>query len=224
MGTRISFKRPDGKTVEGYLAPSPTANAPGVVMIQEWWGLSEQITGLADRLAANGYDVLAPDLYSGTVVPYHDTESANREMTSLNFLDATDQTVRGAAQYLLKTSKKVGITGFCMGGAMSVIAAARVPEFACAVPFYGIPPEAAAGPADVKIPLQGHFANKDDWCTPAAVDAFEAGLKKAGKIYEIYRYDADHAFVNEQRAAVHDRKAAEEAWGRALAFFKKHLG
>lgn len=224
MGTRISFKRPDGKTVEGYLAPSPTANAPGVVMIQEWWGLSEQITGLADRLAANGYDVLAPDLYAGTVVPYHDTELANREMTSLNFLDATDQTVRGAAQYLLQTSKKVAITGFCMGGAMSVIAAARVPEFACAVPFYGIPPEAAAGPADVKIPLQGHFANKDDWCTPAAVDAFEAGLKKAGKTCEIYRYDADHAFVNEQRAAVHDRKAAELAWGRALAFLKKHLG
>jgi carboxymethylenebutenolidase len=91
------------------------------------------------------------------------------------------------------------------------------------VVFYGIPPEQAAKPADVKIPLQAHFANKDDWCTPALVDGFEKAMKAAGKSLELFRYDAEHAFVNEQRQSVHDRQAAELAWGRATAFFRKHL-
>ena len=79
-------------------------------------------------------------------------------------------------------------------------------------------------PADVKVPLQRHFANRDDWVSPAAVDAFEAGLKADGKSFEFFRYDADHAFANEQRVAVHDRHATELAWGRAAAFLHKHLG
>uniref|UniRef100_UPI002915E802 dienelactone hydrolase family protein n=1 Tax=Bradyrhizobium sp. SZCCHNR2023 TaxID=3057380 RepID=UPI002915E802 len=108
--------------------------------------------------------------------------------------------------------------------AVTVIGAARIPELSAAVCFYGIPPEQAAKPADVKIPLQAHFANKDDWCTPALVDGFEKAMKDAGKSLELYRYDAEHAFVNEQRASVHDREAAELAWGRATAFFHKHLG
>jgi len=224
MGTTITFKRPDGKDATGYLANAAQGNAPGVVVIQEWWGLSEQIKGLTDRFALAGFDALAPDLYDGVVVPYHDTELANKEMTSLDFMDATTQTVRGAVQYLKRNSAKVGLTGFCMGGAVTIIGAAKVAELSAAVAFYGIPPEQAAKPADVKIPLQGHFANKDDWCTPAVVDAFEKGLKAAGKPAEFFRYDADHAFVNEQRAAVHDREAAELAWGRATAFFHKHLG
>jgi len=224
MGTHITFKRPDGKDAKGYLANAARGNAPGVVVIQEWWGLSENIKALTDRFALAGFDALAPDLYKGVVVPYHDTDAANKEMTSLDFLDATEQTVRGAVQYLKKNSAKVGLTGFCMGGAVTIIGAARVPELAAAVAFYGIPPEQAAKPADVKIPLQGHFANKDDWCTPDAVNAFEKAMKAAGKDFEAFRYDADHAFVNEERAAVHDRAAAELAWGRATEFFKKHLG
>src|SRR5881628_959457 len=100
MGTRITFPRPDGKDAVGYLAKPGRANAPGVVVIQEWWGLQEQIKGICDRLALAGYEALAPDLYAGTVVPYHDMEAAAREMNSLNFLEATDQLVRGAAQLL----------------------------------------------------------------------------------------------------------------------------
>ncbi len=223
MGTHITFKRPDGKEAKGYLANAARGNAPGVVVIQEWWGLSENIKALTDRFALAGFDALAPDLYKGVVVPYHDADAANKEMTSLDFLDATEQTVRGAVQYLKKNSAKVGLTGFCMGGAVTIIGAARVPELTAAVSFYGIPPEQAAKPADVKIPLQGHFANKDDWCTPQAVDAFEKAMKAAGKDFEAFRYDADHAFVNEERAAVHDRAAAELAWGRATEFLKKHL-
>src|SRR5579864_814597 len=199
MGTSITFKRPDGKDASGYLANAARGNAPGVVVIQEWWGLSEQIKGLCDRFAVAGFDALAPDLYNGVVVPYHDTNAAGAEMNSLDFIDATTQTVRGAVQYLSKNGAKVGLTGFCMGGAVTIIGATKVPELTAGVVFYGIPPEQAAKPADVKIPLQGHFATKDDWCTPEVVDAFEQGM------------------------TVHDRQAAELAWGRAIQYFGKHL-
>jgi carboxymethylenebutenolidase len=223
MGTPISFKRPDGKTADGYFAPAGAAHAPGVVVIQEWWGVQDQIRGLVDRLALAGYNALAPDLYSGIVVPYHDRDAAGRQMNSLDFLDATDQSVRGAAQFLASADVKVAIAGFCMGGAVSVLAACRVSEFACAVPFYGIPPESVAKAADVKIPMQCHFANTDDWCTPEAVDKFEADLKAAGKDFELYRYDAEHGFVNEQRNP-HSHGQAEIAWGRMLQYLKKHIG
>ncbi len=224
MGERITFKRPDGKDAAGYQAKA-AAGAPGLVVIQEWWGLNEQIKGICDRFAAAGFNVIAPDLYAGRVVPYHDSAAANAEMTSLNFLDATDQTLRGAAQQLLGSgAKKVGVTGFCMGGAMTVLAAARVAEFSAGVIFYGLPPAAAAGPDAVKIPVEGHFALHDDWCTPQAVKDFEAGLKAAGKPHEFFSYDAHHGFMNEARPDVHQAKAAEEAWGRTLAFFRKHLG
>jgi carboxymethylenebutenolidase len=224
MGTSITFKRPDGKDANGYLANAAAGNAPGVVVVQEWWGLSENIKGLCDRFALAGFDALAPDLYAGVLVPYHDTEAANAQMTSLDFMDATTQTVRGAAQFLAKNGAKVGLTGFCLGGAVTIIGATKVPELAAGVVFYGIPPEQAAKPVDVKIPLQAHFANTDDWCTPQLVDGFEKAMKEAGKSLEVFRYDAQHAFVNEQRVSVHDRAAAELAWGRATEFFRKHLG
>jgi carboxymethylenebutenolidase len=223
MGTRVTFRRPDGRDAAGYLANAGRAHPPGIVVIQEWWGLQDQITGICDRFALAGYDALAPDLYAGTVVPYHDTEAAGREMNSLNFLDATDQTVRGAVQLLQKSGAKVGLTGFCLGGAVTILGACRIPELSAAVCFYGLPPETVAKPADVKVPLQAHFANKDDWCTPQAVDAFEAALKAAGKNAEVFRYDAEHAFVNEQRD-VYDRVAAELAWTRTLGFWATHLG
>jgi len=223
MGTRITYSRPDGKEASGYLARAGRASAPGVVVIQEWWGLQDQIRGICDRFALAGYDALAPDLYAGTVVPYHDREAAGREMNSLNFLDATDQTVRGAALFLKKSGAKVGLTGFCLGGAVTILGTCRIPELSAAVCFYGLPPETVAKPADIKVPLQAHFANKDDWCTPAAVDTFEAAAKAAGKNVEVFRYDAEHGFVNEQRD-VHDRAAAELAWGRTLKFWKTHLG
>jgi carboxymethylenebutenolidase len=223
MGTRISFTRPDGKTAEGYLSNAAKANAPGVVVIQEWWGLQDQIKGICDRFALAGYDALAPDLFAGTVIPYHDTEAAFAEMNSLNFLEATDQLVRGAAQILLKARPKVAICGLCMGGAVAVLGAVRVPELSAAISFYGLPPEDVAKAADVKAPMQGHFANEDDFVTPEKVNAFEAAMKAAAKPFDAYRYDASHAFMNEQRTA-HDRHCAEQAWGRVREFLTKHLG
>ena len=224
MGAEITFKRPDGGDAKGYLTNAASGEAPGVVVIQEWWGLAEQIKAMVDRFALAGFDALAPDLYKGVVVPFHDADRAAKEMSSLNFLDATEQNVRGAVQYLKRNGAKVGIAGYCMGGAVAVIASAKIPELTAAVSFYGLPPEQAIKAADVKIPLQGHFANRDDYIKPKTVDDFEKALKAAGKDAEFFRYDADHAFVNEQRMAVHDRQAAELAWSRAVAFLKKRLG
>jgi carboxymethylenebutenolidase len=224
MGAEITFKRPDGGDAKGYLTNAARGDAPGVVVIQEWWGLQEQIKAIVDRFALAGFDALAPDLYKGVVVPYHDSERAGKEMMSLNFVEETEQTVRGAAQYLRRNGAKVGIAGFCMGGAVAVIGAAKIPELTAAVSFYGLPPEQAVKPADVKIPLQGHFANKDSFVSPTAVNAFEKALKAAKKDFEFFRYDADHAFVNEARMAVHDRRAAELAWSRATEFLHKELG
>ena len=224
MGTLVTFKRPDGAEAKGYLANAARGDAPGLVVIQEWWGLQEQIKGLCDRFALAGFDALAPDLYKGVVVPYHDAAAAGREMSSLNVIEETEQTVRGAAQFLKRNGAKAGLTGFCMGGAVAIIGAAKLPELTAAVSFYGIPPAQAVNPADVKIPLQGHFANRDDYISPAIVDAFEAAMKAAGLQPDFYRYEADHAFVNEQRMAVHDREAAEIAWQRATTFFRTHLG
>jgi carboxymethylenebutenolidase len=159
MGTSITFKRPDGKDAGGYLANAARGDAPGVVVIQEWWGLQEQIKGMCDRFARAGFDALAPDLYKGTVVPYHDTDAAGREMNSLDFMDATTQTVRGAAQYLSRNGAKVGLTGFCLGGAVTIIGATKIPELAAGVVFYGIPPEQAAKPAGAggEDPAAGAF-------------------------------------------------------------------
>src|ERR1700739_2406234 len=215
MGTSISFKPPEGKDASGYLVNASRGDAPGVIVIQEWWGLSEQIKGLCDRFAVAGFDALSADLYKGKVVPYHDTNAAGAEMNSLDFMDATTQTVRGAVQFLARNGAKVGLTGFCLGGAVTNIGATKIPELAAGVVFYGIPPEQAAKPADIKIPLQADFANKDDWCPPELVKRVEQGMKAAGKSLELFRYDAEHAFVNEQRMSVHDRAAAELAWGRA---------
>jgi carboxymethylenebutenolidase len=210
----IEFARPDGGSTKGYLATAGQGR-PGIVVIQEWWGLNDQICGVADRFARAGYNALAPDLYKGRLTT--EPDEANHLMTGLDFADATHQDLRGAAQHLQAQSGRVAVMGFCMGGALTIAAAAHVPEFAAGVCFYGIPPKAFADPAKIRIPLQGHFANKDDWCTPAAVDDLERTLKTAGIQHEIYRYDAAHAFANE-RSPAYDVGCANQAWERMAAF------
>src|SRR5437016_7724328 len=210
MGTMIEFGRPDEGRTKGYLATAGQGR-PGIVVIQEWWGLNDQICGVADRFARAGYNALAPDLYKGRLTAAPD--EANHLMSSLNFPDATHQDLRGAAQHLKGSSGKVAVMGFCMGGALTIAAAVHVPEAAAAVCFYGIPPKEFADPAKIKIPLQGHFANRDDWCTPAAVDELDTALARSGAPYEIHRYQAAHAFAN-GRSAAYDLASAEESWNR----------
>jgi carboxymethylenebutenolidase len=219
MGTMIDFLRPDGSRTKGYLAIAGQGR-PGVVVIQEWWGLNDQICGVADRFARAGYNALAPDLYKGRVTTAPD--EANHLMTGLDFAGATHQDLRGAAQHLDPQSGKLAVMGYCMGGALTIAAAVHVPEFAAGICFYGIPPKEFADPARVRVPLQGHFANKDDWCTPAAVDDLEKVLTKAGVKHEIHRYDAAHAFANE-RSGAYDVTCANLAWDRMAAFLRVQI-
>ena len=222
LGEVIQFKRPDAKTCPGYLAtPQAGSSAPGFVVIQEWWGLNDQIKGTADRLAVAGYRTLVPDLYRGKVTTADD--EANHLMANLNFSDAAGQNIRGAVQYLKQSSKKVAVGGFCMGGALTLLSAVRVPEMDAGACFYGIPSLDAADLKKVKIPLICHFANRDSWCTPAKVNDLEAELKRSKSQFEIYRYDAQHAFMNEARPEVHDPVSAKTAWERTLQFLKKAL-
>jgi carboxymethylenebutenolidase len=220
MGAIIDFARPDGGRTKGYLAAAGQGR-PGIVVIQEWWGLNDQICGVADRFARAGYNALAPDLYQGRVTAVPD--EANHLMEGLDFAGATHQDLRGAAQHLRGQSGRVAAIGFCMGGALTIAAAVHVREVAAAVCFYGIPPKDFADPARIRVPFQGHFANRDDWCTPAAVDALERALQAAGARAEIYRYDAAHAFANE-RSAAYDVGCANLAWDRMSAFLSADIG
>lgn len=218
MGQMIDFKRPDSGSSQAYLADAGPGK-PGLVLIQEWWGLNPHICEVADRFAAAGFTTLAPDLYRGRVASSAD--EANHLMTELDFGDATHQDLAGALAHLKTRCAKVGVTGFCMGGALTIAAAVHLPGFAAASCFYGIPPATFADPARIAIPFQGHFAERDDWCTPAAVDGLQATLK--GTV-ELYRYPADHAFFNDKRPEVYDAACARQAWERTLAFLHKHLG
>ena len=219
MGGMIEFARPDGGRTQGYLANAGQGR-PGIVVIQEWWGLNDQICGVADRFARAGYNAFAPDLYKGRLTASPD--EANHLMSGLNFPDATHQDLRGAALHLKTSSGKLAVMGFCMGGALTIAALVHIPELAAGVCFYGIPPKEFADPARIGVPFQGHFANRDDWCTPAAVDELETILSRAGTSYEIYRYDAAHAFFNE-RSAAYDVSSANRAWERMADFLKKRL-
>ena len=220
MGETVQYKTPHGGDVSGYLATA-AGSAKHVVVIQEWWGLNDQIRGVCDRFAATGFNALAPDLYKGrvTVAP----DEANHLMNGLDWVGATEQDVRGAVQYLKTHGGRAAVMGFCMGGALTIIAGVKIPELDAGVCFYGIPPTEAADPQHIKIPLQGHFANQDDWCTPQAVNALEVTLKEAGVHHELFRYDAQHGFFNEQRADVHNAEASTQAWERMRSFLNAHL-
>ena len=222
MSEMMEFRRPDGKTCPGYLVtPKTGATAPGFVVIQEWWGLNNQIKKTADRLAEAGYRALVPDLFRGKVAKSSD--EANHLMSGLNFPDAASQDIRGAVQHLKKSSKKVVVGGFCMGGALTLLAALHVPEMDAGACFYGIPPVEAAEYKKISIPLICHFATHDNWCTPEKVKELEGALKQSKSKFEFYRYYAQHAFMNEARPEVYDAKAAKTAWDRTLKFLEKAL-
>lgn len=221
MGQMVTFKRPDGKDCNGYLATSAGGGqAPGVVVIQEWWGLNDQIKGVAERLAALGYRALVPDLYKGKLAL--DVAEAKHLMTNLDFADAATQDVRGASQYLKQSSAKVGVVGFCMGGALTVLAALYVPEVNACSSWYGFPPEQAGDVRTIRVPLQLHLAEKDASFPPDGARGLEAKLKEANVPFESYWYDAGHAFGNEQ-GPNYNPQAAKLAWDRTTAFFEKHL-
>ena len=229
MGKMISFKRPDGQSVNGYLAePQAGSKAPGMVVIQEWWGLNDQIKGVADKLAGAGYRALVPDLYRGKVALA--ANEAEHLMTNLNFGDAAGQDVPGAVQHLKGSgSAKVGVTGFCMGGALTLLSVVNVPELDAGVAWYGFPPLEYIDASKIKAPLMGHYAIDDVPFPIAKVDELEKRLRDAKVNFEFHRYKAKHAFANEEADAKkldmlgYNREAAEKAWQRTVEFFDKHL-
>ena len=220
MGTSVSFRRPDGETCNGYLAEPTNPGAAGVVVLQEWWGLNDQIKGMADKLATEGFRVLVPDLYHGKVT-LEDAEAAHL-MGELDFSAAVSQDIRGAVEHLQADGRKVGVIGFCMGGALAVLSAAYVPEVDAVVSWYGIPPLEAADFSKVQTPIQLHVALRDTFFTPPMAQAMEAKLTEGSAAVESYRYDAVHAFGNETNAE-HDPEAMKLAWERSVQFLKKEL-
>ncbi|MBU3544788.1 dienelactone hydrolase family protein [Polynucleobacter sp. MWH-Mekk-B1] len=224
----IEYKRPDGQLVNAYLAEPKIENAPGIVVIQEWWGLNDQIKGVADRLAEAGYRALVPDLYRGKLAL--EANEAEHLMSELNFGEAAGQDIRGAVQYLKSTaSSKVAVTGFCMGGALTVLSACNVPELDATVVWYGYPPLEYVDANAVSKPMMAHWALHDDAFAIGGVDHLEVKLKEAGAQLEFYRYDAKHAFANEEADSrnlpflKYQADAAKLAWTRTMDFLKKQL-
>ncbi len=221
--TDTKLTRPDGSSVSGYLA-EPTGTVRGsVVVIQEWWGVNAQIKGLADRFAAAGYRAFAPDLYDGFVAKTAD--EAKHSMSGLDWGRAVGL-VKTTIEALRDKGGKVAVTGFCMGGAVTLLSAIKLgAAFEAAIPFYGMPPAEAGDPGSIKIPVLAHFATiDDDWCTKERVDALEASLQKGAVTASVHRYEAHHAFMNETRPEVYDAVAAKLAWDRTLAFLSVTIG
>jgi carboxymethylenebutenolidase len=223
MTKSIEFESKDGK-VHGALAePSGSGKAGGVVLLQEWWGLNDHIKGWADKLAAAGFLVLAPDLYHGKVTK--DAGEAAKLMNELDTLKAVVE-IAGAVEHLKKhprSNGKVAVMGFCMGGALSFASACHVPGLAAVVPFYGIPPAEKVDYSKVTAPILTHVAKRDDWVTPARAEEVKKKIESYGKSVELHLYDADHAFMNDTRPEVHDPASAKLALDRTLAFLQKHL-
>ena len=214
----IEYNRPDGKTCPAYNAQ---AEGPGLVVIQEWWGLNDQIKSMADKFAEAGFNSIVPDLYRGKLAS--DADEANHMMTNLDWGGAVED-VQGGLDHLQLAAGRTGVLGFCMGGALTIIAATKLKYVDAAVCFYGIPPAEVADPSTIKSPFLAHFATQDDWCTPEAVDALEAKLKSGGVDYELHRYEGtQHAFMNQARPEVYNKDAAQLAWDRSVEFLKAKL-
>jgi carboxymethylenebutenolidase len=216
----------NGSTAQGYLALPPSGAGPGLIVVQEWWGLVDHIKELCDRFAGEGFVALAPDHYHGRQT--NSPDEAGKMFMALNIGQAGKE-MRGAAEYLhghaAVAPKRVGILGFCMGGQLALFAAQEHGDrLACAVDFYGVHPHVAIDPARVKIPVLGHFGREDASVPVDAVTALGTTVRAAGGSFEPHFYDAGHAFFNDTRPQAYDAEAAEVAWERTLAFLRKHLG
>jgi len=210
----------DGQTCPGYLN-ALAGSAHGVVLVlQEYWGLNAHIRQVTDRVAAEGFIAFAPDLYHGVVTT--DGDEAGRLADELDW-DRVGRDLKAAAGALRERypEAKLGAVGFCLGGGVALYAASLLPELAACVPFYGL--GGRTDPSRIRARVLGHYANVDDWCSPARVDAMEAQLRQAGVDVTFHRYDARHAFFNDTRE-VYSPKDARLAWDRTVQFLRETLG
>ena len=223
MGERIRFAS-DGGKASGYLA-LPARPGPGVIVIQEWWGLVPHIERIADRFASEGFVALAPDLYHGRQAASSD--EAGKMMMSLRIDEAT-RDLAGAITHLKNrpdvTGSRIGTVGFCMGGALSLYAACRNSDVGACVVFYGGHPNVKPDLAALEAPVLGLYAGKDTFVTPEVVADLDRQLTALGKRHEFHTYpEQGHAFFNDTRPEVHDPRAAADAWTRTIAFLRAEL-
>jgi carboxymethylenebutenolidase len=225
QGQMIRFQA-NGRTAPGYLNVG-AGSGPGLVIIQEWWGLVTHIKHLADRFAAEGFITLAPDLYDGKATKSPD--EAGKMLMALEIGNAAKD-IKGAAEHLLALPnvrpKKVATLGFCMGGQLALYAAQEYPEtVAAAVNFYGygIHPQASIDPLALRVPVLAHFGRRDRTVKEGDARTLADRYRAAGKPFEAHFYDAGHAFFNDTRPEVFDQPSADLAWQRTLAFLRSHL-
>jgi carboxymethylenebutenolidase len=226
MGQMINFDSGDDR-YEGYLAIPKSGKGPGVIVLQEWWGLVDHIKDVAERFAAEGFVALAPDLYQGKKAELDEPDEAGKLLMALD-IERTSEVLARAAQWLVEneavTSEQVGVVGFCMGGQLSMFAACLTDHIGAAVNFYGIHPNVHPNFEELNAPLLGIFAEQDhSYATVETVKKMDEELTKLGKPHEFHTYPADHAFFNDTRPGVYNKAAAEDAWKKTLAFFRKNL-
>jgi carboxymethylenebutenolidase len=221
-GKMVEFPT-NGHTTQGYLATPASGKGPGVIVIQEWWGLVPHIKNVADRFAAEGFSALAPDMYHGQTASEPDT--AGKLFMALN-IEQAEKDLRGATTYLKghSSTTKIGVVGFCMGGQLALLTATLDPSIGACVNFYGIHPNVKPDYRKLAGPVLGLYAEKDGFVTPEVAKGVDKAIKGAGKSSEIHIYPGvDHGFFNDDRPDVHAKPSAEDAWKRTLAFFRQHV-
>ncbi len=218
----------NGGQAHGYLALPPSGSGPGVIVIQEWWGLTDHIVGITDRLAAEGFVALAPDLFGGRTT--HDADEAGELLAQLP-VDQAAQDLSGAVDFLLAheavTSTKVGAVGFCMGGGFVLLLAAQQGDrIGAAVPFYGVGPAIPSQYAGLTAAVQGHYGEDDQMYPVATARALEEQIRaESGADVEFFYYPAGHAFHNDENLlGTYDADNAALAWQRTVRFLKQRLG
>lgn len=228
-GTMVSFERPDGGELKGYLAePVEASNAPAVLVMQEWWGLNDQIRGVADRLASAGYRALVPDLYRGQITV--EEEEAHHLMNGLDFADVAAQDMAGALQYLATKSDRIAGMGYCMGAALTLLALCQHASLTAGVLWYGFPPLEYVDPTKIHGPIIGHWAVQDAFFPLETVNDLEHRLRDADVDLCFHRYLAHHGFANETAVGEgrisrtqFDPVWAQKAWDRTLTFLGRNM-
>lgn len=222
----VSFAS-NGTQAHGYLAVPASGSGPGVIVIQEWWGLDDHLADVTDRLAAEGFVALAPDLFGGSVA--HDSDEAGKLMSELP-VERAARDLGGAVDFLLGhdavTSDKLGAVGFCMGGGFVLLLAAQQGDrIAAAVPFYGVGPAVPDTYDTVTADVQGHYGERDAFYPIEQAHALEEQLRAEshGEV-EFFYYPAGHAFHNDKdRLGTYDEDSARTAWSRAVGFLRRTL-
>jgi carboxymethylenebutenolidase len=210
----------------GYLAVPAAQRGPATIVMQEWWGLDEHIRSVCDRLAAEGFFALAPDLFRGETASQ--PSEAEQKMMAMS-MDQAEQDMCGAAAYLSSQAgvegSGVGSVGFCLGGGLSVWAAATCPQITAAVTYYYVMPHGKPDFTNISGPVLGHFGTADAFIPPDDARKLEAELRDAGAEVTFHFYEgAGHAFFNDtNRLGTYDKDAAETSWQRTVSFLRSAL-